>query len=215
MRRKTYESEALKELALARSRPAGGIPSDAAGIVSPEPSIVEEDAAHAGEHGVEWGEDLHALLEAAMKFPDADLTSLARSVTRERDGDPERVDALVASAKAVTQSAIWNRARASERVLVEVPLIFQDAADEAGDPSLRVRRGVIDLVFLEPQGWVIVDYKTDLVQPGSIAKLVDHYRPQVQSYADAWQTLLEKTPHNKKVCELGLFFTRLDRYERL
>ena len=27
----------------------------------------------AGEHGVEWGEDMHVLLEAAMRKPDANL----------------------------------------------------------------------------------------------------------------------------------------------
>ena len=116
----------------------------------------------AGEHGVEWGEDLHSLLEAAMRQPAANLESLARSLTREREGNQGRVDALVASARAVQQSEIWARARASQRVLVEVPLLMQGPS---GDSLPSVHRGVIDLVFREPNGWVIVDYKTDLVEP--------------------------------------------------
>ena len=165
---------------------------------------------NAGEHGVEWGEDLHALLEAAMRQPDADLDRLALSLTRERDGDTDRALALVMSVRAVQRSTIWKRALASQRVLVEVPLMMQVVAEEASSGCSTIRRGVIDLAFRETNGWVIVDYKTDLVAPASVAKLVDHYRPQVQSYADAWQTLVGENVH-----EVGLFFTRLNRYEHL
>ena len=87
--------------------------------------------------------------------------SLARSLTRERDGDDERVKALVTSVRDVQQSAIWKRARASQRVLAEVPLMMMVPANETDTGLIDVRRGVIDLAFREPQGWVIVDYKTD------------------------------------------------------
>ena len=70
-----------------------------------------------------------------------------------------------------------------------------------------IRRGVIDLAFLEPEGWVIVDYKTDNVAEHAIAKLVDHYRPQVRSYAETWQKLVQQPIH-----EVGLLFTRTNSY---
>ncbi len=204
----------MKERALAPSRAAESVSVAGANGVPAESSAFDARADFA-EHGVEWGEDVHAMLEAAMKHPNADLMSLARSLNRERDGDSTRVNALVACVKAVAQSAIWKRTLASEHVLVEVPLIMQVAPDGAAEPPLNVSRGAIDLAFLEPEGWVIVDYKTDLVEPRSIGKLVEHYRPQVLSYADAWQTLLEKTAAKNKVHEVGLFFTRLSRYERV
>jgi ATP-dependent helicase/nuclease subunit A len=198
VRLKSYETGAIKELSLKRARPTAretvSAPVTAGGL---------EDVT-AGEHGVEWGEDLHSLLEAAMRQPAASLESLARSLTREREGHQSRVEALVASALAVQRSEIWARARASQRVLVEVPLLMQGPS---GDSPPTVHRGVIDLVFREPAGWVIVDYKTDLVERGSLAALVEHYRPQVQSYADAWQALQPERVH-----EIGLFLTRLNDY---
>jgi ATP-dependent exoDNAse (exonuclease V) beta subunit len=198
VRLKSYETGAIKELSLKRARPTAretvSAPVTAGGL---------EDVT-AGEHGVEWGEDLHSLLEAAMRQPAASLESLARSLTREREGHQSRVEALVASALAVQRSEIWARARASQRVLVEVPLLMQGPS---GDLPPTVHRGVIDLVFREPAGWVIVDYKTDLVERGSLAALVEHYRPQVQSYADAWQALQPERVH-----EIGLFLTRLNDY---
>jgi ATP-dependent helicase/nuclease subunit A len=120
------------------------------------------------------------------------------------------VDALVASVRAVQQSEIWARARASQRVLVEVPLMMQGPVAETGTAVPSIHRGVIDLVFREPAGWVIVDYKTDLVERGTLATLVEHYRPQVQCYADAWRAL-----QPEPVQEVGLFFTRLNDYVTL
>ena len=80
------------------------------------------------------------------------------------------------------------------------------AAESAGELP-TIRRGVIDLAFLEPKGWVIVDYKTDDVADHEVAKLVDHYRPQVRSYANAWQKLVDQQVH-----EVALFFTRTNCY---
>ena len=70
-----------------------------------------------------------------------------------------------------------------------------------------IQRGVIDLLFLEPTGWVVVDYKTDDVALHELPRLVDHYRPQVKGYAEAWQRLVQQP-----VREKGLFFTRTNCY---
>lgn len=68
-------------------------------------------------------------------------------------------------------------------------------------------RGVIDLVFSEPEGWVIVDYKTDRVAPGAVPGLAEHYSPQLRTYARVWQDLT-----GRKVQEAALFFTHLNCY---
>ena len=68
--------------------------------------------------------------------------------------------------------------------------------------------GVIDLVFLEAGGWVIVDYKTDTVEDEEgLAKLVEYYRPQVEMYRRFWEETAKE-----KVCEAGLYFTHVDRW---
>ena len=48
-------------------------------------------------------------------------------------------------------------------------------------------QGVVDCAFREPEGWVLVDYKTDHVE--NEQELVETYRPQLQWYAEAIGTL--------------------------
>jgi ATP-dependent helicase/nuclease subunit A len=71
-------------------------------------------------------------------------------------------------------------------------------------------RGVIDFLFEEDDGWVIVDFKTDSVKEENLQSFVDFYRPQVLAYAAEW----EKT-FGYKVKESGLYFASLERYENL
>jgi ATP-dependent helicase/nuclease subunit A len=207
-RQATYETEKIKEISLIRPPSFGGSQQDAAPGRDVHEAVLPAGETPTGEHGVEWGEDIHALLEAAMRKPDANLASLARSLSRERDRGDDRADELLASVRKIMQSAIWKRAQASPRVLAEVPLMMMSNAVEAGTRPSTLRRGVIDLAFLEADEWVIVDYKTDRVEHTSLAKLVEHYRPQVQNYAHAWGSLLGQPVH-----EVGLFFTHPNRYE--
>jgi ATP-dependent helicase/nuclease subunit A len=79
-------------------------------------------------------------------------------------------------------------------------------ADEpVGAPTIA--RGVIDLVFREDSGWIIVDYKSERVDARQIPDLVSFYQPQVDAYADAWRTIV-----GEPVVETGLFFTHTSDY---
>ena len=71
-------------------------------------------------------------------------------------------------------------------------------------------RGVIDLVFLEPKGWVIVDYKTDRQGPDRTQELVERYRRQVVTYVEAWEKMTGEPVH-----EAGLYFTYTGAYTEL
>ena len=46
-------------------------------------AVAEDGTVNCAPMGVEWGEDMHVLLEAAIRKPNANLESLARSLTRE------------------------------------------------------------------------------------------------------------------------------------
>ena len=82
------------------------------------------------------------------------------------------------------------------------------ASDEPSPSELpTLLRGVIDLVFLEERGWVIVDYKTGRVVPAAIPALTEHYSPQVRKYASVWRTLT-----GREVSEAALFFTHPNCY---
>jgi ATP-dependent helicase/nuclease subunit A len=190
LRKATYDSEAIKEISL----------------TSPLP-IVEGTGAAADERGQEWGTLIHSLLETAMQQPKADLHGLARSLLRDREGIPGLAEDAVAVVHTVQQSALWRRAQGCQQRLVEIPLQMLVPAAETPKGLPTIRRGVIDLAFLEPEGWVIVDYKTDDAADHELPKLVDHYRPQVRSYAEAWQKIVQQPVH-----EVGLLFTRKNRY---
>jgi ATP-dependent helicase/nuclease subunit A len=192
-RKPTYGAEAIKEIALVGAAPT-----------------VERPETPAGEHGVEWGTVIHSLLENAMRQPNADLHHLARSFLRELGANAELAEVAVEAVQKVQASALWQRALASQKRVVEIPLQVLVPAAEAGDGIAKVRSGVIDLAFLEKGGWVIVDYKTDNVASQHLQRLVDHYRPQVKSYADVWQKLVPQP-----VTEVGLFFTRTNSYVRV
>jgi len=160
-----------------------------------------------GGQGAAWGTVIHLLLETAMQQPGMPLESLAYTALEQQDLDVSLIDDALAVVQSVLDSEIWQRAQASEKRLVEVPFEHcLDANDsETGLPTLV--RGVIDLMFQEDDGWVIVDYKTDAVTDSSVNKLVDHYRGQVNGYADTWQLLTGET-----VKEKGLYLTRLNQF---
>ena len=160
------------------------------------------------ERGTEWGTVLHLLLETAMRRPEADLQKLAVSALIDQELDVDLAETALETVGQVTASAIWQRAMASSRSLVEVPfqtLSTPGGPTKAGVPTLL--RGLIDLVFLEPQGWVIVDYKTDPVPPSKVKDLVQSYAGQLHVYADVWQRTVGSPVH-----EMGLYFTHTSCY---
>ncbi len=161
--------------------------------------------ASAGEHGTEWGTVIHVLLEAAMARPGADLEALAEAALEEEELARSEAPRAVAIARAVERSDLWRRAQRSLRRLVEVPIQFLQPKS-AAEPETIVR-GVIDLVFREAAGWVIVDYKTDDRPDEPLEPLIDHYAPQVRLYAEAWGRLT-----GEPVVETGLFFVGTGRY---
>ena len=160
---------------------------------------------HPGEHGTEWGLVIHVLLEAAMERPDEDLAPLAAAALREQELDPRRAGDAVELVEAVMKSALWRRAASAQKRMAEVPIQWLERPE--GDGVETIVRGVIDLAFREKDRWVIVDYKTD-DRPGEpLDGLVEHYGPQVQMYAAAWERLSGEPVH-----EAGLFFVHTGMY---
>jgi ATP-dependent helicase/nuclease subunit A len=153
--------------------------------------------------GQQKGRAIHALLEAALRHPGADLAKLAVSVIAEGEFPEVDLDEAVAMARSVAASDLWRRAQASSRCLTEAPftrMIPADHPDAKGLPTLL--RGVIDLAFLEPDGWVIVDWKSNPISPEEVEATAERYAPQVALYKREWEAIT-----GEKVKETGLFFT--------
>jgi len=152
--------------------------------------------------GMSWGSTLHRLLEAAMRDPGVDLRALAVNVLAEEDRPPEDLDEALAAVEGVRKSPLWKRALASKRCLVEVPFALSLPPAELGlsaDVPETLLSGAIDLVFEEPDGWVLVDYKSDTVRE-NLEALVRFYEPQLSRYRRVWSELTGRPT------KAGLFF---------
>ncbi len=92
-------------------------------------------------------------------------------------------------------SPVMRRAAASPRAFTEVPFCVVWDGETV--------EGRMDLVFEEPDGLVVVDYKTDLLPAGGAAALVERYRGQAEAYADSLSRAV-----GKPVKETVLLFLR-------
>jgi ATP-dependent helicase/nuclease subunit A len=92
------------------------------------------------------------------------------------------------------QSELGRRMRQSAQLFRETPFNLQLPACQAiaSYPDARdtiLVQGVIDVFFAEPEGWVLVDYKTDYVPDQDYAAVRTRYRGQVDLYAQALAAL--------------------------
>jgi len=189
----TYQALPLKHYALSLQRDAGPVEIAMEGPEETTSSIP------LGEHGVEWGEVIHLLLQTAMSEPGAELERLAAAALAEAGLAVSLAPQAAALARSVTTSEIWRRAMQSETRLVEVPL---QALWEDGFAVPTILRGAIDLIFREDGGWVLVDYKTDRLESGGQQAAARKYAAQVRLYAEAWEKCT-----TEPVNEAFLYFT--------
>jgi ATP-dependent helicase/nuclease subunit A len=190
----TYDARGAKEYALAL--PAATSPLEVAVAATGE--LLPSTPA-AGEHGVEWGEVIHLLLQAGMSAPGADLEVLAATALAEVGMPVTLAKQAAGLARTVMDSEIWCRASESVARSVEVP--FQILRDE-GSATPTILRGAIDLVFKEDDGWVLVDYKTDRLEGRSPEEVAGRYAAQVRLYAEAWERC-----SGEPVKEVIIYFT--------
>ena len=114
--------------------------------------------------------------------------------------------------RGVARSAheINRLARQSRRDQEKDPLNRPGGRITGGDAN-TVMRGVIDLVYRSPEGWKIVDYKSDPVSSRKgISAVVDRYRNQVMAYAHHWQEMA-----GEPAASAGLWLSEGGGYEPL
>jgi ATP-dependent exoDNAse (exonuclease V) beta subunit len=133
---------------------------------------------------MEIGIAVHQVLELLDPAHPERAGSLAHAVAREKglEKDLEEIKRLVSKA---IQSSAYKRAVASGRMFREVPYTWWKSENE-------VSSGKMDLVFEEPDGLVIVDYKTDRVSEKDLETVPEKYRIQGQEYKQALEALSGK-----------------------
>lgn len=93
-------------------------------------------------------------------------------------------------------SPILQRVIKSSGYQKEVPFTYKNNG--------TIFEGVMDVVFKEEDGLVVLDFKTDRVDQKDLDARIEHYRPQVKVYSDAIRTIFGAPPK-----EIILFFLHL------
>ena len=157
--------------------------------------------------GMSWGRVIHRVLANSTGPSPADPAMFVAKVISEEGRNPEELGEVLDLVERVLKSDLGRRMLRSRRRLAEIPFAFRAEAGELGCVRETVINGVIDLVFLEDDGWVLVDYKTDRAGEDNLANLVSYYTPQVEMYRKCWEGLT-----GEQVSEAGLYFTFLNRW---
>lgn len=153
------------------------------------------------EQGLSWGRIIHRLLEALARDAKANLDLLAHNLLVEEERPLSEKEAVLSMVKSVIDSELWGRMQKASERLIEVPFSLK-----IGQAVPKVITGVIDLVFKEPDGWVIADYKTDKVD-GNLEALTAYYRPQVEMYKEFWECIV-----GESVKEIGFYFVNIGKW---
>ncbi len=156
------------------------------------------------EQAAALGDILHRVLAAPA--PESFSPAMVEVLLLEYELPTAWAEQIIAMAATVWQSALWQRASRATQLLREAPYTLMRVVD--GMETLE--RGVIDLVFRETDGWVIVDYKTDQVDPSVCDEAALRHSEQLANYARAWQAIT-----GESVVETGVFFIRPGRYVAL
>ena len=140
-----------------------------------------------------------------MQFMDFKAASenLAQELERMRNAQIlEKIEAdsiRLEKIQAFFSSALYQRIAVSDTVLKEKQLFVQIGKLNLPETSLLLQNylgtdgimiGTVDLLFHEPDGWVLIDYKTDRVKEAS--QLTEKYALQLGLYQKAMELLLEE-----------------------
>ncbi len=181
------------------------LPEDEIGVSIPAYTFRKDAGAELGSlihlflQHVDLGADTLANIEETADAMEKKLLLGSREKQRILGFAPEILDFL--------KSDIARRARSSKRLLREVPFSLLVSAKEIGiaDTEENVMlQGIMDMVFEEPGGWILVDYKSNMTDEAGIQSLARKYGIQIKMYEKAVQAIT-----GKPVKESWLWFLRI------
>jgi ATP-dependent helicase/nuclease subunit A len=97
------------------------------------------------------------------------------------------------------------RQEASFFMSVPAGRVYQEMRGDGADDQV-VLQGIIDAFFVEGDGLVLVDYKSDRVEPGREADLLRRYKGQLLLYAEGLEAFI-----GRKVTEMMLYSLTLGK----
>jgi ATP-dependent helicase/nuclease subunit A len=158
-----------------------------------------------GGRGMAFGSVVHRLIEAVGQGKTLEqITLYAKNIAEEEALDEKWIPDSLAAVTALIESAIWQRGIKAKQKHHEFSFMV-GKRDEASKETLI--KGVIDYLFEEEDGWVLVDFKTDAYEDEHEQSFIDYYKPQVMAYAQEWEQTF-----GMKVKEAGLYFVSKGMY---
>jgi len=167
--------------------------------------------------GRRFGIFMHSLvcdmLRWRLKAGNTDLPRLDKLIDyclREEPSMKSWRPLITTCAHNLLNSELWQDAGRATNQLTEVPISLLNR--QAGNLPFSVAHdgkpaylyGVIDLIIQLPEGWKIVDYKTNQVESEDhLHELNEFYRPQLDLYAAQWEEII-----GEKVLYKSLFYLR-------
>jgi ATP-dependent helicase/nuclease subunit A len=161
-----------------------------------------------GGRGMAFGSVVHRLIEVVGQGSTLDqIASYVNIIAEEEKLDVKWVPDTVAAITALVESSIWQRGLKAKQKHHEFSFMV-GKRDEANKSTLV--KGIIDYLFEEDDGWVLVDFKTDSYDDEHEQSFIDFYKPQVMAYVREWEQTF-----GMKVKEAGLYFVGKERYIKL
>ena len=129
---------------------------------------------------------------------------VTREILTKLEADSINVNKLVQ----YTKSNLWNELKHAKEVHKEQPFYIsmksKDIYGGNSDDNILVQ-GIIDLYYINKDGEIIlVDYKTDYVEPNKEQELIDKYSKQLEIYQDALEKSLSQKVSEKYIYSVYL-----------
>lgn len=170
---------------------------------TPEPPVVKRkwrspSFAASPLSGKEYGNVMHTVMQYISYERCTDISGIHSEISRLVDRGfltPEQGE-LVDSRKLQKffSSDMGVKIRSGIPYLREFKFSILDCGDQY-DPTLAgehvLLQGVVDCALLEEDGITVIDFKTDFVTEETLSRVIDRYRLQVQTYANALQRIYE------------------------
>jgi ATP-dependent helicase/nuclease subunit A len=164
--------------------------------------------------GKEYGNAIHAVMQYIRYENCETREDVSREVARlvER-GFLTVQQGQIANSAAIAaffDSEIGRKLRGGVNHIREFKFSILDDASGYGDGlegEQVLLQGVVDCALLEDDGITVIDFKTDYVTEETLCDVVERYRVQVQTYANALEQIFEQN-----VKAQYLYFFRLKRF---
>ena len=143
-------------------------------------------------HGADWGSAVHRALELCGKGQRDKLEIVGPRLLEECGIPITDLEKLIKVVDITMKHEIWQRMEKSKEKYFEVPF--------SGKEKDIIVRGVIDMVFKETEGWVMVDYKTDDFEKDHKRK--DAYENQLKMYCNFWEEIIGEKVKEKMLLKV-------------